>query len=131
MAPRQHALVAIFHRLMHGASAPVNDRYPIVRSSLRRFADRQRSNWLPNSSTNIHQRLHKPAAPSPAAGSLTSGRHRPSECHPHPHRDIAPHQRRGGLDERGVRVGQPVRQVVALQVHLPRRSIRLPAVAHA
>jgi len=30
-----------------------------------------------------------------------------------------------------VRVGQPVRQVVALQVHLPRRSIRLPAVAHA
>lgn len=44
-----------------------------------------------------------------------------SERHPHPHRQIAPHQRRGRLDERGVHIGQPIRQVVTLQVHLTTR----------
>ena len=54
-----------------------------------------------------------------------------SERHPHPHRHITPHQRRRSLDERGVRVGQPVRQVVGLQKPLPGRAIGLAAVAHA
>ena len=44
---------------------------------------------------------------------------------------LQPHQRRRSLDERGVRVGQPVRQVVALQVHLPGRAVGLAAVAYA
>jgi len=40
----------------------------------------------------------------PAAGSLTSRWHHPSERHPHPHRHIAPHQRRCRLNEGGVRL---------------------------
>ena len=47
----------------------------------------------------------KAATPSPAAG-LT------------PTVSLRTHQRCGGLDEGGVRIGQPVSQVVTLQVHL-------------
>ena len=66
-----------------------------------------------------------PVAPNHIKPSSTSKRHL------HPHGDIAPQQRRCVFDEAGVRICQAIRQVVGLQVNLPRRAAaQLAAVAH-